>query len=496
MAAVDIFWKEAINQIKNDYINQGNQDDYDYWISVINFYQSEGKKITVSVPSLFFRDELVRRNHVKNIVNKLKEISGQDFIITFIINSEQKRTNIEQNEQVSSINMSNNAEIPLENANSIVETQNQNVQVSSINNVNNSFNQNTDTRPQSNVKPHTQLRQDYTFDNFVLGDNNAFAYNAALAVAKNPGHAYNPLLIYGGVGLGKTHLMQAIGNACWNQNQNKVIFTSAEDFMNEFINSIGEKKTNQFKNKYRTADVLLIDDIHFLNDTNKNATQEELFYVFNALYDSFKQIVFTCDRPVSELKYFTERLRSRVGRGLNVDLQIPDYETRHAIIEKKLQNMNKVINPQVIDLIAKNVVSNVRDLESSLTTIIGYTELIGKEITLEIAEKQLRNTINTPKQDNISIDTIVKVVANHYGISNYDLKGKKRTKNFMLPRQVSMYIIRELTEYSTNEIGAEFDKDHSTVMHSIEKIEKSMLTDSGLQSTVQLLIREVKEYKK
>ena len=315
-----------------------------------------------------------------------------------------------------------------------------------------------------------------------------------MAVAKNPGRAYNPLLIYGGVGLGKTHLMCAIGNHCLANGDKKVIYVTAEDFTNEFVESIGAKNPQKFKNKYRNADVLLIDDIHFFQ--NKDGTQEELFHTFNALYDSFKQIVFTCDRPVSELKNLADRLRSRFERGLNVDLSLPSYETRRAILEKKLVSMGMQISSDVIDYIAQNVASNVRDLESALTKIIAYTELVGKEVTLEIAQQELRDKINIQQNTNIGAETIIKVVADYYGLSVKDIKGPKRSKNVMLPRQIAMYIVSELTEYSTTEIGGEFGgRDHTTVMHSVKKMADSIKVDSGLDSTIQILIKNVKEYK-
>ena len=352
-------------------------------------------------------------------------------------------------------------------------------------------------------KKHTDLREDYTFDTFVMGENNSFAYNAAVAVSKNPGRAYNPVLIHGGVGLGKTHLIQAIGNAVYQSGGLKVIYITAENFTNEFIQSLNDKTPQKFKNKYRSADVLLIDDIHFLQ--NKESTQEELFYTFDALYNSYKQIVFTCDRPISELKNLTERLRSRFERGLNVDLQPPKYEMRRAILEKKLayihdQSCSKItslIPQEVIDLIAQNVETNVRDLESCLTKIIAYAELVESKVTLEIAQQQLRDKFSSSQPSNISIDVIQRVVADDFNISLVDIKGKKRTKNVTLPRQIAMYIAQEITEFSTTELGIEFGgKDHTTVMHSCQKIREAILTDSKLDSKIQYLIKTVKDYKK
>ena len=466
MAIVNVFWEEAIKQVREDYINDSREEDFQWWIAKINFIESQGTTIYVSVPSKFVKDQLDARGHTSYIENKLLEISGDKFKIEFKIevNQEQRKIEIEDDEPV-------------------IINQTKEVQNTDISNTNN-----TENRKKS------RLEEDYSFNSFVIGDNNSFAYNAALAVAKNPGRAYNPLLIYGGVGLGKTHLMCAIGNHCLANGDKKVIYVTAEDFTNEFIESVGAKTTQKFKNKYRNADILLIDDIHFFQ--NKDGTQEELFHTFNALYDSFKQIVFTCDRPVSELKNLADRLRSRFERGLNVDLSLPSYETRRAILEKKLVSMGMQISSDVIDYIAQNVASNVRDLESALTKIIAYTELVGKEVTLEIAQQELRDKINIQQNTNIGAETIIKVVADYYGLSVKDIKGPKRSKNVMLPRQIAMYIVSELTEYSTTEIGGEFGgRDHTTVMHSVKKMADSIKVDSGLDSTIQILIKNVKEYK-
>ena len=295
--------------------------------------------------------------------------------------------------------------------------------------------------------------------------------------------------------------MQAIGNYAWKKSNAKIIYITAENFTNEFIKALaqtgkdGQAAISKFKDKYRSVDILLIDDIHFLQ--KKDGTQEELFHTFNALYDSNKQIVFTCDRPVSELKNLSDRLRSRFERGLNVDLQPPDYETRRAIIEKKLEESNKTIPSDIIDFIAHNIASNVRDLEAAIMKIVAYNELINKkEISIETASQLLRDFVSSPKQANLGIDTIIKVIAEEYGLSSADIKGKKRTKNIIMPRQIAMYIAREITEFSTTEIGAEFGRDHTTVVHSCQKIEEAIQADSKFDSKIQLLIRNIKDYKK
>lgn len=337
------------------------------------------------------------------------------------------------------------------------------------------------------------LKEEYNFDTFVVGENNNFAAGAARAISENPGLNYNPCLIYGGVGLGKTHLLQSIGNSVFKKHpQKKIVYIPAETFINEFIYSIGTKTQSHFKNKYRNVDILLIDDIHDLQ--NKKETQEELFHTFNSLYNANKQMVFTCDRPASELKNFTDRLKNRFERGLNVDLQPPDYETRYAILNKKIEGLKIDISDNIIEFIAKNITTNVRDLEAAITKISAYAELIGKNITFEIAKNQLQTMLKQNQSTIISINHIQKVVAEHFNINVSDLKGKKRTKIITVPRQIAMFIIRDLTDYSTTEIGLEFGgRDHTTVMHSCQKIETLIKTNPDIEPLIKLLIEKIKK---
>ena len=311
-----------------------------------------------------------------------------------------------------------------------------------------------------------------------------FAYNAAKAIAMHPGMSYNPFLIYGGVGLGKTHLLESIGNYVEKENPRKnVVYVTAETFTNDYIQSLTDKNTSQFRIKYRKADILLIDDIHFLE--KKIQTQEELFHTFNDLYETSKQIVFTCDRPISELKGFTDRLKSRFTRGLNINLTAPDYETRVAILKKKCEEKDVRIDDAILDYIAQNIKTNVRDLEGSLTTLIAYSNLIKSRITLEIAQEQLKNIISTPMagEQDISIGSIVKEVASYFNVEIGDIKGKKRTAIIKDARNMAIYLTRRITQYSTTEIGTYFDRDHSTITHSIDKVETEKKTNSELAST-------------
>jgi chromosomal replication initiator protein len=335
------------------------------------------------------------------------------------------------------------------------------------------------------------LHPDYTFDRYIVSDNNNFAVNAAKAVSKNPGISYNPLLIYGGVGLGKTHLMQAIAHVFLDHY--KVIYMTAESFTNDFTSTIsmGRTKMSAFKNKYRFADALLIDDIHFFS--NKDGTQEELFHTFNALYDANKQIIFTCDRPVAELKNIADRLKNRFERGLNVDLLPPNYETKCVILRSKLVNKLVNIPDSVIDLISNNVSTNVRDLEAALTKIVAYAELVNKSITLEIAQEQLRDLfVSTSRQtSNITMDIIVRAVAEHFELTPNEIKAKQRNKGIIYPRQLSMHIARRITDYTFEDIGKYFGKDHSTAIYGDKVINGRIRANPSEETVVQSLIRAV-----
>jgi len=456
-----VFWDEAMNQAKAEL----GDHEFAMWFN-IQYDSSTESTIAIRVPSSFYRDQLLRQ-YQKYLEDKLFDLMGKRMAINFIV----VKPTASASPPPSASAETGRAEAELPATARAKEKES----------------------PKDRGK-HPQLRRDYTFENFVIGDNNGFASNAALAISKNPGTSYNPFLIYGGVGLGKTHLMQSIGNRVWVESPKiKVICITAEDFTNEFIQSIHDKTTQNFKNKYRYVDVLLIDDIHFLQ--NKLGSQEELFHTFNALYDANKQMVFTCDRPVSELKNLSDRLRSRFERGLNVDLQPPNYETRSAILKKKIEAGRVSVPDEVIDIIAKNISTNVRDLEAALTKLLAYAELVHKDITLEIAQNQLKDVFSQSKHGNVTIDNILRVVADFYKLSYNDLKGKKRTKNIAFPRQIAMYIARDITEYSTTELGFEFGgRDHTTVMHACQKIEERLKLDPNLESTIQSLVRTVKEY--
>jgi chromosomal replication initiator protein len=321
----------------------------------------------------------------------------------------------------------------------------------------------------------TRLQERFSFESYVVGKNNEFAHAAALAVAEAPGEAYNPLFLYGGVGLGKTHLMQAIGNFIHRQYKNlRVYYTPAENIMTELIDAIQKNQQMEFKRKYRTKDVLLIDDIQFLY--GKERLQEEVFHTFNFLYSQGKQVVITSDRPPKEILTLEERLTSRFQGGLVVDLQIPDLETRIAILHKKAEAENVTIPSNVAYYIASRVKSNIRELEGCLIRLLALASLSGQEVTEQLAEEILKDLIG--KGSKITKQMILRNVIDEFGFSEVELKGKKRTQKLALARQTSMYLLRTLLNLSLAEVGEFFGgKDHSTVIHAIDKIETLKKTD-------------------
>ena len=315
----------------------------------------------------------------------------------------------------------------------------------------------------------------------------------SLAVAEEPAHAYNPLYLYGNSGLGKTHLMHSIGHFVLDKNPDaKVLYVTSETFTNELINSIQNNKMEDFRQKYRKIDLLMIDDIQFI--AKKESTQEEFFHTFNALYESSKQIVISSDRPPKELKPLEERLISRFEWGLTVDVQSPDYETRIAILRKKAQRDHITVPDDVMAYIAKNIASNIRELEGALTRIVAFATLTNQDISISLAENSLKDIFSENAATPLTPDLIQQVVAEHYGIRVEDIQGSKKPKNIAFPRQVSMYLCRKLLDISLPKIGESFGgRDHTTVIHAISKIEKQMETDTALQKTLHQLEKEIKE---
>lgn len=467
-------WEYTMKVLHDLYKSQNKEDEFKLWFNM-NYVEDTIDTITVSVASSFLQQTMQKKGNFDIVLKKLKEITGQEDIRLNCIVVKEELSESKKSESLNDEKPSKKSVEP--------ETS--------------SSNSNAAENKKANFKKHQLLQEEYTFDTFIPGDNSNFAYNASIAVAKNPGKQYNPILLYGGSGLGKTHLMQAIGNYIYNNGGEKlkICYVSAETFTNEFTVSIKEGKTNAFKNKYRNLDVLLLDDIHFLQ--NKEQTQEELFYTFNALHEKKAQMVFTCDRPIKEIKNMAARLVSRLANGLCIDLQPPSYETRVAILQKKIDLMDKTLSQDIVEYIAKNIETNVRDLEAALNKVFGYADLVEKKPDLEITKHLLKDVMDSGSTESISIDVIQKVIADNYQISVADLKGKKRDKKFVIPRQIAIYIARELTEMAYTDIGNEFGgKDHSTIMSAYNKIAEQIKIDSSLESKIQLYIREIKEYKK
>ena len=351
------------------------------------------------------------------------------------------------------------------------------------------FNENTSVQQpdESNLNPK------YVFETFVIGNSNRFAHAAAQAVANDPAHAYNPLFLYGGVGLGKTHLMHAIGNRIKQNNPSmKVLYTSSEKFTNEIINSIQNKTTEAFRQKYRNIDCLIIDDIQFLK--GKEQTQVEFFHTFNALKDADKQIIISSDRPPREIETLEDRLRSRFDQGLTADIQTPDLETRMAILRTKAASDNIVLPTEVITLLATNIATNIREIEGAYNKIVAYTSLMHMPITVETAQKVLSDMGNDIKTRTITYEGIIKVVADHYNVKQDELFNKKRTQNIAFPRQVAMYLCRELADLSYPRIGELFGgRDHTTVIHAYEKISNFKNSNLAFQNELQEIIEILRQ---
>lgn len=328
------------------------------------------------------------------------------------------------------------------------------------------------------------LNPKYTFDTFVIGNSNRFAHAASLAVSEAPAKAYNPLFIYGGVGLGKTHLMHAIGHYILRNNpRTRVVYTTSEKFTNDLINSIRDDKNVEFRNRYRTTDVLLVDDIQFIAD--KERTQEEFFHTFNSLYEASKQIIISSDRPPKEIPTLEDRLRSRFEWGLICDIQPPDFETRIAILKKKAKLENIETPDEVLIFIAKKIESNIRELEGALIRVAAYSSLTNREINMELTQEALKDFFSNSKPRMITVDLIKRVISEYYSIRIEDFKSKKRTRAIAFPRQVAMYLTRELTDLSLPKIGEEFGgRDHTTVLHAYDKISAEIKTDESLKLAI------------
>ncbi|MBM7615592.1 chromosomal replication initiator protein DnaA [Alkaliphilus hydrothermalis] len=438
-------WDKTENLIKTEL----TEVSFNTWIKTIEPISMEGNQIILGVPNDFTKGILTTR-YVTLISNAIKQITSKKYEIQFVIPTEENIQNIKKE-----------------------HTKSQKLQ-----------------QIETNLSS-TNLNPKYTFDTFVIGNSNRFAHAASVAVAEAPAKAYNPLFIYGGVGLGKTHLMHAIGHFILeNDPKARVAYVSSETFTNELINSIRDDRNVEFRNRYRNVDVLLVDDIQFI--AGKERTQEEFFHTFNALHESNKQIIISSDRPPKEIPTLEDRLRSRFEWGLITDIQPPDFETRIAILRKKAQMENIDVPNEVTIFIAKKIQANIRELEGALIRIVAYSSLTNSEITVELASEALKEIFSSkPKQLNIPL--IKEVIAKRYNIRLEDIDSKKRTRAIAFPRQIAMYITRELTDLSLPKIGEEFGgRDHTTVMHAHDKISNDIQSDANLKETIETIMKELK----
>ena len=442
--SADEIWKQVVVLLDKK-IDRHNMET---WILPAKALGIDEPYFTIGVPSKFFATWL-EEHHSDIIRDALRQVSGRDFELRFSILSSDRP--------------------PPEATTDPIPA----------------------TAPRRSVIG-TNLNPRYTFKSFVVGGSNKFAHAAARAVAENPAHSYNPLFIYGGVGLGKTHIMQAIGShVLSNKPDLRVCYVSAEKFMNEMIYSIQHGSTIAFRNKYRGMDALLIDDVQFL--AGKESTQEEFFHTFNSLYDAHKQIVLTSDRPPKEIPTLEERLVSRFEWGLVTDIQPPDFETRVAILKKKAEADGLEIPDEVFHMIAEAVKSNIRELEGSLVKLVAFSSVTGQDITKDLAGEVLKDIL-LPETRTITIDDIKRVVAGHFKISPEALVSRKRTTAIAFPRQVAMYLARMLTNASLSDIGMAFGKrDHTTVMHACDKIGEKTRTDPSFQALTDRLVDAVRQ---
>lgn len=440
-------WEKTLNIINGEL----SEVSFNTWIKSIVPISMDNTTIKLGVPNDFTRGILDTR-YKALIKNALKLVSSKLYNVEFLVLSEDSSN---KNKSISNKKYDSNIKV--------------NDEMSSI------------------------LNPKYKFDTFVIGNSNRFAHAASLAVAEAPAKAYNPLFIYGGVGLGKTHLMHAIGHYILKNNtKTKVVYVSSEKFTNELINSIKDDKNEEFRNKYRNVDVLLIDDIQFI--AGKERTQEEFFHTFNALHEANKQIILSSDRPPKEIPTLEDRLRSRFEWGLIADIQPPDFETRIAILKKKADVENLSIPNEVMVYIANKIQSNIRELEGALIRIVAFSSLTNKEISVDLASEALKDIISNKQNKQITIKLIQDIVANYFNLRIEELKSSRRTRNITYPRQIAMYLSRKLTDMSLPKIGEEFGgRDHTTVIHAYEKISQNIKKDDSLKNVVDSLSKKIKQ---
>jgi len=438
------YWEETLANLKSKL----GETAFSTWIAPLKFSAADNRNISLEAPDQFFKDWVEK--HYLGLINESLKITGLDnLLVSLSVRIAKEARPTQETKEPSSKN------------------------------------------PSSSVCLNLNSR--YTFENFVIGPSNRHAHAYSLAVANSPAKTYNPLFVYGGVGLGKTHLIQAICHQIKNSgnSETKISYVSSEKFTNELIDAILHRSTSAFRQKYRNLDVLVIDDIHFI--AGKESTQEEFFHTFNALYDAHKQIVFSSDRPPKEITNLQDRLVSRFGWGLAIDIQPPDLETRVAILKKKIEREPVNIPDDVIFFIAQLIKTNIRELEGALIRTIAYSLLEEEPVTLGLTKEVLKDLLKEPKKL-ITVDFIQRCVAEEFGVSLQELKTKRRNKQVVFPRQIAMYLSRELTDLSLPEVGELFGgKDHTTVLHSYKKIKEDVYNNPDLKERVDKIIQVIKQ---
>ena len=446
MENIILKWDEILNTVKKEH--EISDISFDTWMRPLEVYAVEGNVLYILAPFEQMALSYIQKKYYLPLKVAIGEIIGKEYDINFILPDTAKTLNVKK---------------PMKKA-------------ASLNGSNSNLNSN------------------YTFDTFVVGNNNRFAQSAALAVAESPGETYNPLYIYGGPGLGKTHLMHSIGHFILDQNpDSKVIYVTSEQFTNEVIDSIrngNASSMTKFRDKYRTVDVLMIDDIQFI--IGKESTQEEFFHTFNALQTQGKQIILTSDKPPKEMETLEERIRSRFEWGLMADIGIPDYETRMAILRKKAESDNFDIDNEILNYIANNIKSNVRELEGALNKLLAYHNLCHENITMDIAQKELQNIITPDKPREITPQLIIEVVTEHFNISMDQMISKSRSSDIARPRQIAMYLCKTMTDSSLDVIGSFLGgRDHSTIIHGTKKIGEEYESNENTRTLIDTIKKKI-----
>ena len=445
MNQVEKNWDKILQAVKEEH--ELTDVSFNTWLKPLTIHSVEGNVLYILVPSEQTALNYINRKFEKPIKVAVAEITGKEYEIRFILEEEAKK--------MKPVKILNNQDI--------------------------------------NEK--TNLNPNYTFDTFVVGSNNRFAHAASLAVAESPGEVYNPLFIYGGVGLGKTHLMHSIAHFIREHNPSlKVLYVSSETFTNEVIDSIrngSSSSMTQFRDKYRNIDVLLVDDVQFI--IGKESTQEEFFHTFNELHLSKKQIILSSDRPPKEMETLEERIRSRFECGLLADIGVPDYETRMAILRRKQETDGIMINDEILDYIAKNIKSNVRELEGALNKLLAYANLEKTEITMDIAQRELQNIISPDKPREITPQLIIEVVSDHFQISVDQMISKNRSSDIAKPRQIAMYLCKNMvSEVSLDTVGSLLGgRDHSTIIHGVKKISDEIEKNETMAQTIETIKKKI-----